>query len=739
MKRPLVSIIIVHYHVPGELFACIDSIIHSNPKVAYEIIVVDNDEKNHIEPELKTKYPKIRYVKNDNNVGFGAGNNIGVNHAKGDYLFFLNPDTLFVKNPLDVLIDFLKGYKEVGIVAPLLLNPNKKPYPLQGAKRLTPFRALFAFSFLNTLFPHNPVSKKYWMLEWDKKTVRSVDTVPGTAFMIGKSLFKKVEGFDERFFMFFEEEDLSRKVAKKGLNIVIEPKAQIVHLWGRSTLLLKEKETVFKNSRFYFFRKYYGLLVALFISLFLEIRKQHIMLAAILLVGSFLRFFRLQELMMFIGDQGWFFLSARDMIINGQIPLVGITASHTWLNQGPLWTYIVAGLFFAFNFNPIYPAFLVAGVGVLTVFLMYSVASRMFSNRIGIIAVFIYATSPLVVIHSRFAYHTSLIPFFVLLLMFSVYKWVRGNVYFFPLSLFFLLILYNLELATVVFFLPVMILIVYGLLEKKFWVINLFSKKIAFYSIFALIVMFPVFFYDFSNGFRQTLGLFTWIIYKTVSFFLSFFFGVVQSGNSNDFFLFLQEYNKRLLFAPSEYVSNILFFACVAFLVSYAIRHWQKLKLGYVIFLTFLITSFFGLFINKVQSEAYLPMLFPLIILLLSIFLEALTHKKYLAISCYIGIIFLTVINAYTLMSRNFYMDIDDGYGPSFQKRLAVSQYMINESGARAYGIIGKGKGSQFESFTMNYEYLTWWLGNGPAKSEADLNFVISEEDSSIQVRTIHD
>src|SRR5438067_630684 len=115
----MISIIIVHYHVKKELLECIKSIIASKPKSSYEIIVVDNDEKKIIKKELSKKFPLVAYVPNENK-GFGQGNNIGANHAKGDLLFFLNPDTKVYKGAIDALADYLNRYKKAAIVAPLL-------------------------------------------------------------------------------------------------------------------------------------------------------------------------------------------------------------------------------------------------------------------------------------------------------------------------------------------------------------------------------------------------------------------------------------------------------------------------------------------------------------------------------------------------------------------------------------------------------------------------------------------
>src|ERR1035437_8373192 len=98
-----ISIIIVHYKVKEKLFACINSIYLSKPKIAFEIIVVDNDEEKTIGKELLKKFPKVKYVETSVNLGYGGGNNLGVKYASGSHLFFLNPDTLVFKDTINFL------------------------------------------------------------------------------------------------------------------------------------------------------------------------------------------------------------------------------------------------------------------------------------------------------------------------------------------------------------------------------------------------------------------------------------------------------------------------------------------------------------------------------------------------------------------------------------------------------------------------------------------------------------
>src|SRR3990167_8267340 len=120
-----------------------------------------------------------------------------------------------------------------------------------------------------------------------------------------------------------------------------------------------------------------------------QLNKSKLLLIGVILIGAYLRLYILPELMPFIGDQGWFYISARDMLLTGNIPLTGIASSHPWLHQGPFWTYIL-----------------------------------------GIIV-------------SRIPYHTSLIPLLTLFYVYFLYKWVKGNVHYFPLAILMLSILYN--------------------------------------------------------------------------------------------------------------------------------------------------------------------------------------------------------------------------------------------------------------------------------------------------------
>lgn len=271
----MVSIITVNYKVKDKLLASIDSVVQSKPVTKYEIIVIDNSRDEELEFALKKNYKAVKYIPNKN-TGFGAGNNLGAREAHGQLLIFLNPDTVVGKYAIDNLVKFYQNNKMNGIAAPILLGKDGKPYQ-QGSRELTPLRALFVLSFINKFFPNNPVSKKYFLRDWDKKSVVDVDVAPGTAFIISKLLFNKLNGFDEKFFLFFEEFDLCRRVRKAGYKINIMPEAKVMHYWGESTKQNKDIKKIFSESRFYYFRKHFGIWHALAVETFLRLNKKVIL------------------------------------------------------------------------------------------------------------------------------------------------------------------------------------------------------------------------------------------------------------------------------------------------------------------------------------------------------------------------------------------------------------------------------------------------------------------------------
>jgi len=462
----------------------------------------------------------------------------------------------------------------------------------------------------------------------------------------------------------------------------------------------------------------------------------NVTIVGIVLLSFILRFYKLQDLMMFIGDQGWFYISARDLILKNDVPLVGITSSHTWLHQGALWTYMLAPVLWLFNFNPVGGAYLSSLLGVITVFLVYKVGKEIFSRNIGLIAAFLYATSPLVIVHARLAYHTSPIPLFTTMLFYAVYKWIKGNVFYFPFIIFLLAILYNLELATFTLVPIIVILLLTGFATKKEWVKGLVNKKIVLLSFIGFIVpMIPMIIYDFSHGFPQTLKFIVWVGYK-IAVTLRLYPPLHPNAPGETYATmlpFVSMLITRLVFIRSDVFTWILLLASFGTLFWFtlkAVRKRQYITSFTLLFIFFTILAL-GYVSAKTNSEGYLPVFFPIVMIVVAVFLEKIISFRLLYIPTFVILIFIGFSNIYTLISKNYLMG-KNGYGPPLYDRISIAKEIIKKAENNKYNLKGKGEGSQYESFTMNYEYLTWWLGQAPSKEKQDLVFTIEEKEGKI-------
>lgn len=474
----------------------------------------------------------------------------------------------------------------------------------------------------------------------------------------------------------------------------------------------------------------------------MRISNNKILLGIILLISTVLNFYKLSELMMFIGDFGWFYISARDMLLTGTIPLVGIPSSHPWLHQGPLWTYMLAGAFSISNFHPVSGAYVTAGIGVLSVFLMYKVGRELFSQRVGLISSFLYATSPLIVIHARMPYHTAPIPFFMLLLLLSLYKWIKGNPFYFPFSIFLLSLLYNLELSTTSLWFILILLLVGGIWKKKTWVLRIANTKILLLSLVCFVFpMLPILIYDVQNGYPHTIKFAAWIGYRILRLFgFPSIHGLADTTNFSSFLTTSFTFYQRIVFLENSIVAGVIFLVSTGllFLKLYHLFRKREHHIGYNLLAFVFLTTVAGYFVNKSPSEAHVPIFFPTIILIVALLFDHLMKKnrKYMFVSL-IAIIVIAYLNSFTLLANDFLMGKEGGYGHTLANRLEVSQRIVKEAEKKDYQLVGNGAGSEFESFTMNYEFLTWWLGHGISQQNPTISFVITEFSDRIHIEKL--
>ena len=234
-----VSIIIPHLKGKTNLSECIQSI---DKKKNYEIIIVDNSSSDNSINYVKNKFPEVNIIKSKYNRGYAGGCNLGAKYAKGEYLFFLNDDTILTKNTTEILLSILKENKQVASVQPKILNYfNKNYFDYAGASG-------GYIDYLGYPFARGRIFNEIEEDNNQYNDKKKIFWASGTAFMTKKLIFNKINKFDEKLFAHMEEVDYHWKSILYGYDVYVEPKATIYHK-GAQTLKYGSFKKTYLNHR----------------------------------------------------------------------------------------------------------------------------------------------------------------------------------------------------------------------------------------------------------------------------------------------------------------------------------------------------------------------------------------------------------------------------------------------------------------------------------------------------------
>lgn len=250
MQKEL-SVIYVNYNTADQVKASVDSLRRNTKSVDYEIIVADNNSQNDTSMNLLLSDEEIRVVRLDDNYGFGKANNAGFRESCGEYILFLNPDTICDDNSIKVLLDKIKLDESIGVLGPNLINADDAP---THAFRRTGDGIMTELNFALLGLPY----KLLYGNNFEHNHTRNqldVAYVCGAAMLMKRDTFEKVDGFDENFFMYYEDQDLCNRIKKLGLRIVNEPSAVIKHLEGTSITISERRQNLIIQSRKKYFIK----------------------------------------------------------------------------------------------------------------------------------------------------------------------------------------------------------------------------------------------------------------------------------------------------------------------------------------------------------------------------------------------------------------------------------------------------------------------------------------------------
>lgn len=246
----ILSIIIVNYNVKYFLKQCLLSVQKATKGIPSEIIVVDNHSTDGSVAMLETQFEEVILIANKQNVGFSKANNQGVAKAKGDMILILNPDTVLAEDTLTKTLDFAKKQKNLGAIGVKFIDGNGNFLP--ECKRGIPTPKIALAKIIG--FPKNGIDR-YYASHINKNEIAEVPILTGAFMLMHKKVYLEVNGFDESYFMYGEDIDLSYKILKLGHKNFYFGKATIIHYKGESTIKNKTYLKRFYGAMVIFYKK----------------------------------------------------------------------------------------------------------------------------------------------------------------------------------------------------------------------------------------------------------------------------------------------------------------------------------------------------------------------------------------------------------------------------------------------------------------------------------------------------
>lgn len=250
-----VTIIIINYNTFNLTCNCIKSVIEHSSGFTYEIILVDNASQECKADDFLNIFPAIKLVKCSENIGYAAGNNVGIKQASGKNILLLNSDTILKSNMIKSINDYLESIPGVGVVTPSIIYPNGIHQSV--AQRFPSIKySLFELFRLHKLISKEKAGKLLLGSFFNYDKTVEADWVWGTSFLIRKEIVQKMLGgkLDEEYFMYCEDMQWCMDIRKVGYEIHFYKDAEVIHLMGGSSG--EKNELMLKNNELFLKRNY---------------------------------------------------------------------------------------------------------------------------------------------------------------------------------------------------------------------------------------------------------------------------------------------------------------------------------------------------------------------------------------------------------------------------------------------------------------------------------------------------
>ena len=254
--RKVIASIVTYNNPIGEVEQAAKSFLACTLPV--HLMVIDNNSADGYVEQLKKCF-SAQFIQNGINRGFGSGHNIGIKNALDcEYYLVLNPDIEIHEGTIEKLVKFMDKHPEVGLISPKILNEDGSIQCLN--KRLPTVFDLFARRFLPSFIQKINFIKKrmdyYIMLDKGYEEIQEVSYITGCFMLFRKSVLDKINGFDENFFLYLEEADITRRVNQAGFKSIYFPYATVTHKWARGSHHSLKLTWINIKSAIYYFNKW---------------------------------------------------------------------------------------------------------------------------------------------------------------------------------------------------------------------------------------------------------------------------------------------------------------------------------------------------------------------------------------------------------------------------------------------------------------------------------------------------
>lgn len=230
----LVSIIIVNYNVKYFLEQCLNAVTKATEGITCEIFVVDNNSSDGSISYLEPKFSTVHFIANSQNLGFAKANNKALQYCNGDYILYLNPDTIICEDCIKKCVHFFETHADCGGLGVRMIDGAGNFLPESKRAFPSPKAAFFKLVGFSKIFPQSKLFNKYALGHLDEYKDHEVDVLAGAFLMSKRSIIEACKGFDEIFFMYGEDIDLSYRIQKMGYKNYYLSQVSIIHFKGES-------------------------------------------------------------------------------------------------------------------------------------------------------------------------------------------------------------------------------------------------------------------------------------------------------------------------------------------------------------------------------------------------------------------------------------------------------------------------------------------------------------------------